>query len=75
MAAAVLGFAFVTVLAFGSITKYYDQDSGEALLWGSFHFLSVGLSIGAAALVPTTSIALMSGPWRPSYPLLPTFSS
>ena len=51
MAGAVLGFAFVGVLAFGGVTTRYDQERGQALLWGSFHFLSVGLSIGAAALV------------------------
>lgn len=51
MAGAVLGFAFVGALAFGGLTRHYDQESGQALLWGSFHFLSVGLAIGVAALV------------------------
>lgn len=51
MAGAVLGFAFVSVLAFGGLTKHVDREQGQALLWGSFHFFSVGLAIGAAALV------------------------
>lgn len=51
MAGAVLGFAFVGALAFGGVTRHYDQERGQALLWGSFHFLSVGLAIGVAALV------------------------
>jgi len=75
MAGAVLGFAFVGALPFGGLTRHYDQDSGQAVLWVSFHFLSVGLSIGAAALVAHYVDALLSGPWRPSCPLLPTFSS
>ena len=45
MAGAVLGFAF------GGLTKRFDRERGQALLWGSFHFFSVGLAIGAAALV------------------------
>jgi hypothetical protein len=51
MAGAVLGFAFVGVLAFGDLTKRFDRERGLALLWGSFHFFSMGLAIGAAALV------------------------
>ena len=51
MVGAVLGFAFVGALAFGGITKHLDQDHGAApLIWGSFHFFSVGLAIGVAAL-------------------------
>ncbi len=45
MAGAVLGFAF------GGVGKHYSQERGQALLWGSFHFFSVGLSIGGATLV------------------------
>ena len=51
MTGAVLGFAFVGALAFGGLTRHYDQERGRALLWGSFHFFSVGLAIGVAALV------------------------
>ncbi len=56
MALAALAFMFGAVLgfavAFGGVSKHFDQKPGEArLIWGSFHFFSVGLSIGAAALV------------------------
>ena len=52
MLEAVLGFAFVGALAFGGLTRHFDSDYGEApLVWGSFHFLSVALAIGAAVLV------------------------
>ncbi len=52
MVGAVLGFAFVGALAFGGMAKHFDQDEGDAPpMWGSFHFLSVGLAIGVAALV------------------------
>lgn len=51
MAGAVLGFAFIAALAFGDVTKHFDQEQGRSLLWGSFHFFSVGLAIGVAALV------------------------
>lgn len=51
MAGAVFGFAFVGVLAFGGLTKHFDRERGQALLWGSFHFFSVGLAIGTAAIV------------------------
>jgi hypothetical protein len=49
---AVLGFAFVGALAFGGLTRHFDSEHGEApLMWGSFHFLSVAVAIGAAVLV------------------------
>jgi hypothetical protein len=52
MLRAVLGFAVVGVLAFGGLTRHFDSEYGEApLVWGSFHFLSVALAIGAAVLV------------------------
>ena len=52
MAGAVLGFAFVGTLAFGRVTRRFDRDRGEAYpVWGSFHFFSVGVAIGVAALV------------------------
>ncbi len=52
MFGAVLGFAFVGALAFGGLTRHFDSDQGEApLIWGSFHFLSVATSIGAAVVV------------------------
>ncbi|MBV9453513.1 MAG: hypothetical protein JOZ19_05255 [Rubrobacter sp.] len=52
MLGAILGFAFVGALAFGGVTSRFDRDHGETpVVWGSFHFLSVGLAIGAAVLV------------------------
>ena len=52
MVGAVLGFAFVGTLAFGGVTKHFDRQQGETpLIWGSFHFFSVGFAIGVAALV------------------------
>ena len=44
---AVLGFAFVGALAYGGIPGQLDQERGHALLWGSLHFISVGLAVGA----------------------------
>jgi hypothetical protein len=35
MAGAVLGFAFVGVLAFGGLTKRFDRERDQALLWGA----------------------------------------
>jgi hypothetical protein len=51
MGGAVLGFAVVGALAFGGVTKHFDREQSQALLWGSFHFFSVGFAIGVAALV------------------------
>ena len=52
MVGAVSGFAVVGAVAFGGVGKHFDQESGEArLIWGSFHFFSVGCAIGASALV------------------------
>jgi hypothetical protein len=47
----VLDFAFVGVLAFGGLTKHLARERDRAMLSGSFHFFSVRLAIGAAALV------------------------
>jgi hypothetical protein len=46
MAGSVLGFTFIRVLAYGSATKHFDRERGRALLWGSFHFFSVGSRSG-----------------------------
>ena len=51
MAGAVLAFAVVGVGAFGGMGTRFAHAPREAALWGSFHFLSVGGAIGAAALV------------------------
>jgi hypothetical protein len=49
-AGAVLAFACVGFLAFGDLTGSSEEQPKTAL-WGNFHFLSVGLAIGAAVLV------------------------
>ena len=51
MAGAVLAFAAVGAAAFGGMGTRFAHAPREAALWGSFHFLSVGAAIGAAALV------------------------
>jgi hypothetical protein len=51
MLGAVLAFAFVGSAAFGGMGTRFAHAPREAALWGSFHFLSVGSAIGAAALV------------------------
>jgi hypothetical protein len=51
MAGAVLAFAMVGAIAFGGMGTRFAHAPREAALWGSFHFLSVGGAIGAAALV------------------------
>lgn len=51
MAGAVLAFAAVGVVAFGGVSTRFAHAPRQAALWGSFHFLSVGGAIGAAALV------------------------
>jgi hypothetical protein len=68
MADSVLGFAFIGVLAFGSVTKRFDRERGRALLWESFHFFSVGLAIGVAALVARYVDEFVAWPWQPSCP-------
>lgn len=50
-AGAVLAFACVGFLAFGDLTGSSGEEQPKTALWGNFHFLSVGLAIGAAVLV------------------------
>lgn len=47
---AVLAFALVGVLAFGAVTAEFGSSPNRVQVWGSFHFLSVGLAVGAAWL-------------------------
>ena len=51
MIGALAAFALVGALAYGDFTGYTGERQTGSSLWGNFHFLSVGLSIGAAALV------------------------
>jgi hypothetical protein len=48
---AILAFALVGALAFGGMTERFGDPPKRIQLWGSFHFLSVGLAVGAAYLV------------------------
>ena len=38
-------------LAFGGVREQIENPQRRMYLWGSFHFLSVGLAVGAAYLV------------------------
>ena len=58
MSGAVLAFAAVGAAAFGGLNAHFAHSPRQAALWGSFHFLSVGGAIGAAALVTY----LLAGP-------------
>lgn len=49
---AVLGFAAAAALAYGRPSQVFAaREHGSVRLWGGFHLISVGLAIGAAALV------------------------
>ncbi len=51
MIGAVAGFAIVGALAFRSHVVIRARAVSHPVLWGSFHFIPVGASIGAASLV------------------------
>ncbi len=51
MTGAVLAFASVGLSAFGSLTEHLTREQGQEVIWGSTQIFSVGLAIGAAALV------------------------
>jgi len=48
---AILGFALVGALAFAGVTEQFGDPPKRIRLWGSFHFVSVGMAVGAATLV------------------------
>ena len=55
LAGAVLGFGVTAALAYGRPSEILaPREHGSVRLWGGFHFVSVGLAIGAAALVTAT---------------------
>lgn len=48
---AILAFALVGALAFGGVRGQFGEPPKKIQLWGSFHFLSVGLAVGVAYVV------------------------
>lgn len=59
---AVLAFAVVGALAFGGVTPEFGGGSNRVELWGGFHFLSVGLAVGAVWLVSTAAPSFTGWP-------------
>ena len=52
LAGAVLGFGVTAALAYGRPSEVLaSREHGSVRLWGGFHLASVGLAIGATALV------------------------
>jgi hypothetical protein len=52
LAGAVLGFAVAAAIAYGHPGRIFaSREPASVRLWGGFHLVSVGLAIGAAALV------------------------
>ena len=52
LAGAVLGFGVTAALAYGRPSEVLaSREHGSVRLWGGFHLVSVGLAIGATALV------------------------
>jgi hypothetical protein len=48
---AVGAYALIGGLAFGGFSEHLAPEPARSVIWGGLHFLSVGLAIGAAALV------------------------
>ena len=48
---AVVGFAVVGALAFGGVGAEFGAGGSRVRLWGSFHFVSVALAVGATWLL------------------------
>ncbi len=59
---AVLAFAAVGSLAFGGVRAEFGTVSDRIELWGGFHFLSVGLAVGAAWLVSAAAASFPGWP-------------
>src|SRR5215218_3359863 len=66
--------AFVGALAYGGIPGQLDQERGHALLWGSLHFVSVGLAIGAVTLAAYLVEGFWFGLWVDFWLRASTFS-
>ncbi|MDP8902053.1 MAG: hypothetical protein M3N33_13125 [Actinomycetota bacterium] len=59
---AVLAFALVGVLALGGVTVEFGGAPNRVQLWGSFHFISVGLAVAAAWLTSAYVASLPGWP-------------
>ncbi len=59
---AILAFAIVGALTFGGVTAEFGSESSRVELWGSFHFLSVGLGVGSAWLAASHVPSLAGWP-------------
>jgi hypothetical protein len=59
---AILAFALVGALAFGGVRGHFGDPPKRIQLWGSFHFLSVGLAVSGAYLVGTHAPGVVGWP-------------
>jgi hypothetical protein len=59
---AVAGFALVGTFAFGGVTAEFGGEGSRVRLWGSFHFLSVAVAVGAAWLLSAYVTSLAGWP-------------
>ena len=57
-----MAFALVGALAFGGVRWHFGDPPKRIQLWGSFHFLSVGLAVGAAYLVGSYAPGVLRWP-------------
>jgi hypothetical protein len=59
---AIVAFALVGALAFGGVRGHFGDHPKKIQLWGSFHFLSVGLAVGSAFLLGTYAPGALGWP-------------
>jgi hypothetical protein len=59
---AVVGFAAVGASAFGGVTVEFGGEGSRVRLWGSFHFVSVALAVGAAWFLSAHVVSLAGWP-------------
>src|SRR5215204_2533432 len=58
----VLLFCGRAILAFGGVSGHFGDHPKKIQLWGSFHFLSVGLAVGATYLVGAFVLSALGWP-------------
>jgi hypothetical protein len=66
LAGAVVAFAVVGTLAFGGAGKRFEAPRSSIELFGSFHFVSVGLAVAAALLAAQLAPAYLGWPLGPA---------